>query len=85
MPTKTIINKLTENKRDIFITLGYFVIFRSVIGFSILAIAYFAGVEIKEVRDIEVFGVKIYLILLPLIIFSVGRRLYKIRRWWISK
>ena len=66
MPTKTIINKLTENKRDIFITLGYFVIFRSVIGFSILAIAYFAGVEIKEVRDIEVFGVKIYLILLPL-------------------
>ena len=85
MPTKTIINKLTENKRDIFITLGYFVIFRSVIGFSILAIAYFAGVEIKEVRDIEVFGVKIYLILLPLIIFSVGSRLYKIRRWWISK
>ena len=85
MPTKTIINKLTENKRDIFITLGYFVIFRSVICFSILAIAYFAGVEIKEVRDIEVFGVKIYLILLPLIIFSVGRRFYKIRRWWISK
>ena len=85
MPTKTIINKLTENKRDIFITLGYFVIFRSVIGFSILAIAYFAGVEIKEVMDIEVFGVKIYLILLPLIIFSVGRRFYKIRRWWISK
>ena len=85
MPTKTIINKLTENKRDIAITLGYFVIFRSVIGFSILAIAYFAGVEIKEVRDIEVFGVKIYLILLPLIIFSVGRRFYKIRRWWISK
>ena len=85
MPTKTIINKLTENKRDIFITLGYFVIFRSVIGFSILAIAYFAGVEIKEVRDIEVFGVKIYLILLPLIIFSVGRRFYKIRSWWISK
>ena len=85
MPTKTIINKLTENKRDIFITLGYFVIFRSVIGFSILAIAYFAGVEIKEVRDIEVFGVRIYLLLLPLIIFSVGRRFYKIRRWWISK
>ena len=85
MPTKPIINNLTENKRDIFITLGYFVIFRSVIGFSILAIAYFAGVEIKEVRDIEVFGVKIYLILLPLIIFSVGRRFYKIRRWWISK
>ena len=85
MYTKTAIDKLKENKLDIFRALGYFIIFRSVIGFSILAVAYFSGIEIKEVRNIEVFGIRMYLVLVPLMIFSIGRRFYKIRRWWINK
>ena len=74
--------KIKDNRKIIFRTLAYFVVFRSVYGFSVLAIAYFLGVTVDDLRNWEYFGFRIYFLIIAIIIFLMFRRYRKVYKWW---
>ncbi|MBH51656.1 MAG: hypothetical protein CL785_00670 [Chloroflexi bacterium] len=57
---------------------------RTIHGFSIIGIAYFFGLERQTIREFEVFGFRIYFLLIAIILFLIYRRLHKVYKWWVE-
>ncbi len=74
--------KIKDNKKVIIRTLAFFVVLRSIHGFSILAIAYFLGVTVQDLRNWEIFGFRIYFLIIAIVIFFMFRRDRKVYKWW---
>ncbi|MQF98605.1 MAG: hypothetical protein FI729_03640 [SAR202 cluster bacterium] len=77
--------KVKENRKVILRTLGFFIFLRSIHGFSLLAIGYLLGIEISDIRNFEVFGFRVYFLIIALVALLIIRRFKKIYRWWKSR
>ena len=75
-------SKITRRKRGIIRSIGFFILFRSIYGIAILVLAYVLGVEIEELRQIQIFGFHIYILVVTGVIIIILRRFYKIYKWW---
>ncbi len=78
----TVKSKLGNSKKEIIRTVGLFVLLRSIHGFGILALAYLLGWDLQDFREFELFGFRIYFLVLAIVILIVLRRFYKIYKWW---
>tara|TARA_Y100000590_G_scaffold443052_1_gene571999 strand:- start:58 stop:378 length:321 start_codon:yes stop_codon:yes gene_type:complete len=78
----TIKSKLSNSKEEILRTVGLFILLRSIHGISILAIAYLLGWNLQDFREFKIFGFKIYLLVMVIVVTVVLRRFYKIYKWW---
>ena len=63
-------------------TISFFIIYRSIHGITILAIAYLLGVEVRDLKEFRVFGFQLYILILPIVSLIIIRRFYKIYKWW---
>ena len=75
-------SKIFTRRKQIIKTIIFFLIFRSIYGITILAIAYLLGVEVKDLKEFRVFGFQLYILILPIVSFIIIRRFYKIYKWW---
>ena len=75
-------SKIFARRKQIIKTIIFFLIFRSIYGITILAIAYLLGVEVKDLKEFRVFGFQLYILILPIVSFIIIRRFYKIYKWW---
>ena len=75
-------SKIFARRKQIIKTIIFFLIFRSIYGITILAIAYLLGVEVKDLKEFKVFGFQIYILILVIVSLIVIRRFYKIYKWW---
>ena len=82
MGSRTFISRINRSKKEIARTVGFFIVLRSLHGLSILALAYFFGWELQDLREFEVFGCRVYFLILIVVAILVTRRFYKIYRWW---
>lgn len=82
MNSRSFILKLKDNKRQIIRTLGFSILLRSVYGFSILALAYFFGWELSDLREFQVLGLPLYFLILAIVATLVVMRLKKLYKWW---
>tara|TARA_Y100000590_G_scaffold75864_1_gene83905 strand:+ start:137 stop:394 length:258 start_codon:yes stop_codon:yes gene_type:complete len=85
MSTSAFISKVRKNKKQVIKTLGFFILLRSLHGASILFLAYLLGWEIQQLREFEIFGVRIYVLILFVVVLFVVRRFYKIYKWSTSE
>ena len=74
--------KIYQRRKQLIRTVGFFIIFRSIHGITILAIAYLLGLEVKDLKEFKVFGFQIYILILVIVSLIVIRRFYKIYKWW---
>jgi len=77
--------KIKKNRTQIIRTLGFTILLRSVYGFSILGIAYFFNIELKDVREFEFLGLRVYFLVLTIFAILVVRRFYKLYKWWTTE
>ena len=75
-------SKIFTRRKQIIKTISFFIIFRSIYGITILAIAYLLGVEVKDLKEFRVFGFQLYILILPIVSLIIIRRFYKIYKWW---
>ena len=75
-------SKIFTRRKQIIKTIIFFLIFRSIYGITILAIAYLLGVEVRDLKEFRVFGFQLYILILPIVSFIIIRRFYKIYKWW---
>ena len=75
-------SKIFARRKQLIKTIIFFLIFRSIYGITILAIAYLLGVEVKDLKEFRVFGFQLYILILPIVSFIIIRRFYKIYKWW---
>ncbi len=75
-------SKIFARRKQIIKTIIFFLIFRSIYGITILAIAYLLGVEVRDLKEFRVFGFQLYILILPIVSFIIIRRFYKIYKWW---
>ena len=75
-------SKIFVRRKQIIKTIIFFLIFRSIYGITILAIAYLLGVEVRDLKEFRVFGFQLYILILPIVSFIIIRRFYKIYKWW---
>ncbi|MBM24684.1 MAG: hypothetical protein CL760_03130 [Chloroflexi bacterium] len=75
-------SKIFARRKQIIKTIIFFLIFRSIYGITILAIAYLLGVEVRDLKEFRVFGFQLYILILPIVSFMIIRRFYKIYKWW---
>ena len=75
-------SKIFARRKQIIKTIIFFLIFRSIYGITILAIAYLLGVEVKDLKEFRVFGFQLYILILPIVSLIIIRRFYKIYKWW---
>ncbi|MBH74309.1 MAG: hypothetical protein CL896_00765 [Dehalococcoidia bacterium] len=85
MISNTFFLKVKENRKVIFKTLAFFIFLRSIHGFSLLAIGYLLGIEINDIRNFEIFGFRVYFLIIALVALLVIRRFTRIYRWWKSR
>ena len=78
------IGKLKQSRNHIIRTLGLFLILRSIYGISILVLAYILGWDLQDLREFEIMGFRIYILIIALVIVIILRRFYKIYKWWIT-
>ena len=62
-----------------------FSLLRAFHGLSILGIAYLLGWELQDVKDFDVFGFRVYFLVMAIIFILILRRVYKIYRWWTNQ
>ena len=82
MGYRTFASKINRNKKEIARTVGFFIVLRSLHGLSILALAYFLGWDLQDLREFEVLGFRVYFLVLAIVAILVTRRFYKIYKWW---
>ena len=75
-------SKIFARRKQIIKTIIFFLIFRSIYGITILAIAYLLGVEVKDLKEFRVFGFQLYILILTIVSLIIIRRFYKIYKWW---
>ena len=75
-------SKIFARRKQIIKTIIFFLIFRSIYGITILAIAYLLGVELKDLKEFQVFGFQLYFLILAIVCLIIIRRFYKIYKWW---
>ena len=75
-------SKIFTRRKQIIKAISFFIIFRSIYGITILAIAYLLGVEVRDLKEFSVFGFQLYILILPIVSFIIIRRFYKIYKWW---
>ena len=75
-------SKIFARRKQIIKTISFFIIFRSIYGITILAIAYLLGVEVRDLKEFRVFGFQLYILILPIVSLIIIRRFYKIYKWW---
>ena len=75
-------SKIFARRKQIIKTIIFFLIFRSIYGITILAIAYLLGVEVRDLKEFRGFGFQLYILILPIVSFIIIRRFYKIYKWW---
>ena len=75
-------SKIFTRRKQIIKTISFFIIFRSIYGITILAIAYLLGVEVRDLKEFRVFGFQLYILILPIVSLIIIRRFYKIYKWW---
>ena len=75
-------SKIFARRKQIIKTIIFFLIFRSIYGITILAIAYLLGVELKDLKEFQIFGFQLYFLILAIICLIIIRRFYKIYKWW---
>ena len=75
-------SKIFARRKQIIKTNIFFLIFRSIYGITILAIAYLLGVEVRDLKEFRVFGFQLYILILPIVSLIIIRRFYKIYKWW---
>ena len=75
-------SKIFARRKQIIKTIIFFLIFRSIYGITILAIAYLLGVEVRDLKEFRVFGFQLYILILPIVSLIIIRRFYKIYKWW---
>ena len=75
-------SKIFTRRKQIIKTIIFFLIFRSIYGITILAIAYLLGVEVRDLKEFRVFGFQLYILILPIVSLIIIRRFYKIYKWW---
>ena len=75
-------SKIFTRRKQIIKTISFFIIFRSIYGITILAIAYLLGVEVRDLKEFRVFGFQLYILILPIVSLVIIRRFYKIYKWW---
>ena len=81
MIPRTFISKFSQNKKGIIRGVAFFIFLRSVYGILLLAIPYLLGWELRDIREFEVFGLRVYFLILPIVFLLMGRRFYKIYKW----
>ena len=82
MTLKSFKSKIFARRKQIIKTIIFFLIFRSIYGITILAIAYLLGVEVRDLKEFRVFGFQLYILILPIVSLIIIRRFYKIYKWW---
>ena len=82
MNSRSFILKLKDNKRQIIRTLGFYTLRRSVYGFSILALAYFFGWELSDLREFQILGLPLYFLILAIVTTLIAMRLKQLYKWW---
>ena len=82
MTLNTFKSKIFTRRKQIIKTISFFIIFRSIYGITILAIAYLLGVEVRDLKEFRVFGFQLYILILPIVSLIIIRRFYKIYKWW---
>ena len=85
MNSRSFISKINENKKQIVRNLGFYILLRSVYGWSILALAYFFGWEFKDLREFEILGLRAYFLILPILAILVVLRFRKLYKWWTQE
>ena len=75
-------SKIFVRRKQIIKTIIFFLIFRSIYGITILAIAYLLGVELKDLKEFQIFGFQLYFLILAILCLIIIRRFYKIYKWW---
>ena len=82
MSINSLKSKIYIRRKQIIKTISFFIIFRSIYGITILAIAYLLGVEVRDLKEFRVFGFQLYILILPIVSFIIIRRFYKIYKRW---
>ena len=82
MTLNTFKSKIFTRRKQLIKTISFFIIFRSIYGITILAIAYLLGVELKDLKEFQIFGFQLYFLILAIICLIIIRRFYKIYKWW---
>ena len=82
MSLNSLKSKIYIRRKQIIKTISFFIIYRSIHGITILAIAYLLGVELKDLKEFQVFGFQLYFLILAIVCLIIIRRFYKIYKWW---
>ena len=85
MNSRSFISKFNRNKKQIVRYLGFSILLRSVYGISILALAYFFGWELKDLREFEILGFRAYFLILPIVATLAVMRFRKLYKWWTKE
>ncbi len=81
MIPSTFISKFSQNKKHIIRAIALFIFLRSIYGILVLVFLYLLGWELQDMRQFEVFGLRVYFLILPIVFLLMGRRFYKIYKW----
>jgi len=85
MNSRFSISKFNQNKKQIARYLVFYILLRSVYGWSILALAYFFGWEFKDLREFEIFGLRAYFLILTIMAILIVLRFRKLYKWWTQQ
>ena len=75
------ISKFSQNKKPIIRAIAFFIFLRSVYGIFVLAFLYLLGWELQDMREFEIFGLRVYFLIFPIAFLLIGRRVYRIYKW----
>jgi len=85
MHSMSFISKFNRNKKQIVRYLGFSILLRSVYGISILALAHFFGWKLKDLREFEILGFRVWFLILPIVAILVVMRFRKLYKWWTKE
>jgi hypothetical protein len=85
MNSRAFISKFNRNKKQIVRYLGFSILLRSVYGIAILALAYFFGWKLEDLREFEILGLRTYFLILPIVAILVVMRFHKLYKWWTKE
>ena len=85
MIPRVFISKFSSNKKQIIRRIAFFILLRSVYGILLLALTYLFGWELQDIREFEIFGLRVYFLILPIALLLSGRRFYRVYKWFKSE
>lgn len=79
------LSKIKHRRKQIVRTVLFFIFLRALHGISILAVAYFLGWDLDDIKEFTIFGFKVYFLILAIVAVLIIRRFYKIYKWWTNQ